>query len=171
MAANSSVTVSSNCSADVQYGPQGREGGLLLQQIAFIVHGTLVTLAIAGFHIFAERSKKKGHIMERRNPTILALRLGRELLENTLMWAAMLNIANITRADYGLNIAICAVGAVVVGVHVQAVLAFREKVILIDEAVESYDVALCFHFNAVRSTQRRNRQPIATTVAHTVAGR
>lgn len=134
-----------NCTGtDLKYGKQA---SILLQQVAFVIHVGVMVLSLAGFHWYVWYKKRKGVSLDGKNPTILALRLGRELLENTLMWAAMLNIASIAKADFGMYIAISAIAATVVAAHVQAVLAFRRKVVLHDDSLESFDVALCFHLN------------------------
>ena len=136
-----------NCTSAESSGG-GREQTLLLQNAAFLTHILCILLALVGFQLYAHRMRKKGTVVERRNPTILSLRLGRELLENTLMWAAMLNVSVITRADFGIFILVSVIPITVIATHLFAVLSFRQEIVLHDETIESFDVAVCFHFNS-----------------------
>ena len=139
-----SAAPNANCTSTLSQS--AREQTLLLQQAALYTHFGILVAALCFFHAVA--GYRGWRIINRQNYTVIALRLGRELLENTLMWAALLNISVIAHADVGVYILMTLIPLAVIAVHAQAVLSFHRKINIFDDRIESYDVALCFHFHS-----------------------
>ena len=135
-----------NANCTTTLSQSAREQTLLLQQAALYTHFGMLVAALCFFHAVA--GYRGWRRINRQNYTVTALRLGRELLENTLMWAALLNISVIAHADVGVYILMTLIPLAVIVVHAQAVLSFHRKINIFDDRIESYDVALCFHFHS-----------------------